>query len=201
MYKNPWFTLIVGLILGIAVGYVLAERQAIPRAGQAPGPGGGQAAMPAGHPPVPADGAAIAQRERLQEQARELERLLAQSPEDHRLMVALGNLYYDASEWAEARSWYERALQQEDGDPDVLTDLAVVYRNLAQPEQALASLDRAMELAPEHWQAAYNKVVVLHFDLHRHDEAEAALARLKELAADNPEIPDLSRLEQEVTGS
>ena len=25
MFKNPWFTLVIGLMLGLALGYVLAE--------------------------------------------------------------------------------------------------------------------------------------------------------------------------------
>jgi hypothetical protein len=41
---------------------------------------------------------------------------------------------------------------------------------------------------------------VLQFDLHRHDEAAAALARLKEIAATNSDVPDLSGLETEVAG-
>jgi tetratricopeptide (TPR) repeat protein len=157
--------------------------------------------LPEGHPPVAGDGTEIARRQRLQQEAAELEALLAQSPDDPRLMVNLANLYYDAAQWANARVWYERALQTGEPDPDVITDLAVVYRNLEQPETALETLDRAIELAPEHWQAVYNRVVILHFDLHRHDEAVSSLERLKEIAAANPDVPDLSRLEQQVTGS
>jgi tetratricopeptide (TPR) repeat protein len=116
-------------------------------------------------------------------------------------MVGLGNLYFDAGRWTEARLWYERAIEIEGGDPNVLTDLAVVYRNLQQPERSLALLDQAIAISPGHWQAVYNKVVVLHFDLHRHDEAAAALARLKEIKSSNPEVPDLSTIEAEVMGS
>jgi tetratricopeptide (TPR) repeat protein len=83
----------------------------------------------------------------------------------------------------------------------VITDLAVVYRNLQQPERSLALLDQAIGIAPDHWQAVYNKLIVLHFDLHRHDEAASALARLKEIKASNPEVPDLSSIEAEVMGS
>ena len=44
------------------------------------------------------------------------------------------------------------------------------------------------------------KVVVLQFDLHRHDEAKAALERLQEIKRSNPEVPDISRLEKQVVG-
>ena len=103
MLKNPFFTSILGLIVGIAVGYVLAERQAVPpqKAMSSPAAQGG--ALPEGHPQVPVDGTEIAKRQQVQQQVAELEGMLAQSPEDHRLMVAIGNLYYDASMWPNAR--------------------------------------------------------------------------------------------------
>lgn len=96
--------------------------------------------------------------------------------------------------------WYERSLELEAADPNVVTDLAVVHRNLQQPDRSLELLDQAIAMDAEHWQAYYNKVIVLQFDLHRHDEAAATLARLKEIAATNREVPDLSGLEAEVLG-
>ena len=32
MQRNPWFTLVVGIIAGLVLGYLLAERQTIPPA-------------------------------------------------------------------------------------------------------------------------------------------------------------------------
>jgi tetratricopeptide (TPR) repeat protein len=200
MTKNPWFTLILGLIVGLAFGYVLAERQAVPPARAMAASGAQGDALPQGHPPVAASGTEIASSQRAREQAAEIEEMLVQNPGDTRLMVALGNLYYDASQWSLARTWYEKAIAGGGSDPDVETDLAVVYRNLGEAELALDALERVVDSVPDHWQALYNKVVVLHFDLHRHDEAAAALAKLKELAASDSSVPDLSGLEAEVLG-
>jgi len=201
MHRNPWFTLILGLMVGLVLGYVFAERQAVPTAKAAPRPAGAaaQSGLPEGHPPVEA-GAGGAEAQRLSQQAAELQRMLAQSPDDPRLMVALGNLYFDGGRWTDARLWYERSLELEATDPNVLTDLAVVYRNLQQPDRALELLDLAIGTDAEHWQAWYNKVIVLQFDLHQHDEAAVALARLKEIAASDTDVPDLSSLEAEVAG-
>jgi tetratricopeptide (TPR) repeat protein len=205
VHKNPWFTLVLGAMVGLVLGYVLAERQQVPPAKAAARPqaagGAQQGGLPEGHPPINATSAGGGEAQRLAAQAAELESLLARTPNDPRLMVALGNLYFDAGRWPDSRQWYERALQIEGGDPNVITDLAVVYRNLQQPERSLALLDQAIGIAPDHWQAVYNKLIVLHFDLHRHDEAAAALARLKEIKATNPDVPDLSKIEAEVTGS
>jgi tetratricopeptide (TPR) repeat protein len=198
MIRNPWFTLILGLMVGIAVGYILGERQAVPPAPSLP-PATQGGALPDGHPPV--DEAAQAANQRLQQQVSEIQGLLNTSPDDPGLMAAMGNAFFDAQQWEDARVWYERSLQAAPGDPNVLTDLAVVYRNLKESERAVQLLDEVLAGHPEHWQALYNKVVILQFDLHQHDEAGAALRSLQELKKSNPSIPDLSGLEKEVLGS
>jgi tetratricopeptide (TPR) repeat protein len=137
----------------------------------------------------------------LDRQIAEIQTLLAQNPDDAGLMVALANTYFDAGSWPDARLWYERALADERNvDPNVITDLAVVYRNLGEPQRALELLDRATAMDENHWQAWYNKIVVMQFDLHDHDGAREALLRLKEIAAENPQVPDLAPIEREVMG-
>ncbi len=201
MLKRGWFLLVIGLIVGVVLGYVLAEQQTVLPV-KAPVAATGMEGLPPGHPPVEqgaqATGASDANRA-LARQAAELEQLLAQSPNDARLMIALGNLYFDAARWGDARNWYERSLEKSAGDANVLTDLAVVYRNLSQFDRSLELLDKAIALEPDHWQAWYNKVVVLHFDLHRHEEAMAAMKKLQQIKATNPEVPDLSSLEKELS--
>jgi tetratricopeptide (TPR) repeat protein len=204
MHRNPLFTLILGLMVGVVLGYVFAERQPVPPAqAEATRPvAADQAGLPQGHPPVGGPPAGESpEQQRLMQRAADLQQLLAQSPDDARLMVALANLYFDAGRWHEARIWYERSIEIEAADPDVVTDLAVVYRNLEQPDRALELLERSIQLSGDHWQSWYNKVIVLHFDLHRHEEAAEALERLKAIAAANPEVPDLSSLELELSGS
>jgi tetratricopeptide (TPR) repeat protein len=200
MVRNPWFTLVVGLMLGLTLGYVLAERQPVPPAkALVRGAAAESASLPEGHPPVP-DAAMDAGAPEVERQAAELRGLLAKSPGDFGLMVALGNLYFDAGRWEEARMWYEQGLEVRGGDANVLTDLAVAYRNLGQPERSLQILDQVVAAEPDHWQAWYNRVVVLHFDLHRHDEAEQALEKLETMAKTNPQVPDLSGIAAQVRG-
>ena len=205
MHRNPWFTLILGLMVGLIVGYVLAERQAVPpakaiRLGLSPQAAAQQGEeLPDGHPPV--DGASGADAQRLRQQVAELEGLLAANPNDAGLMAAMGNIYFDASRWPDARDWYEKALQGSSGDPNILTDLAVVYRNLGEFQRTIELLDQAIASDSGHWQAWYNKVVVYQFDLHQHDDAADALKTLQELKKGNSAIPDLSGLEGEVHGN
>jgi len=204
MHRNPWFTLILGLMVGLIIGYVLAERQPVPpakalRLGLSPQAAAQQGeGLPEGHPPV--DGASGAEAQRLRQQVAELEGLMASNPNDAGLMAAMGNIYFDASRWQEARDWYEKALQISSGDSNILTDLAVVYRNLGEFDRTIELLDQALAVEPGHWQAWYNKIVVYQFDLHQHDAAADALKTLQELKKSNPSIPDLSGLEKEVLG-
>lgn len=212
MFKNPWFTLLIGLMVGLALGYVFAERQAIPPgkalrlgAPQTSAQGGG---LPNGHPPV--DGSAPNPETRFfSQQITEIQGLMAQNPGDVGLVVALADAYFELARttgedihWQEARRGYERALAEGRGDDsDVLTDLAVVVRNLKQFDRSVELLDHAIAVDPDHWQAWFNKVIIMNFDLHDHDGARKAFLRLKGIAAENPEVPDLSRIEEEVMGS
>ena len=204
MHRNPWLTLVLGLMAGLVIGYVLAERQPVPpakaiRLGVNPQAAAEAQGLPEGHPPV--DGDSPAEAQRIRQQVAEIEGLLASNPNDAGLMAAMGNLYFDANRWQDAREWYEKSLQVSSGDPNVITDLAVVYRNLGQPQRTIELLDQAIAISSGHWQAWYNKVVVYQFDLHEHDAATEALKTLQELKKGNSAIPDLSGLEKEVFGS
>ena len=203
MFRNSWFTLVLGLMVGLILGYVFAEQQPVPPAKalrQGLGPAASQnESLPENHPPVEGQTAAASQQ--LRQQVSEIEGLLAANPNDSKLLAAMGNVYFDASRWDEARVWYERSLAVVPNDVNVMTDLAVAFRNLEQPQRTIELLDQALALRPDHWQALYNKVVVYQFDLHEHDLAAASLARLKELKQQNPSIPDLSAIEREVSGS
>ncbi len=204
MLFNKWVTLIVGLMIGLAVGYALAELQPVPPAralingmDEAQGQTGG---MPPGHPPVSTGTQAQAKDSAFAQEVHDLEGLLTKDPKNFDALRQLGNLYYDHSEWADAAAWYERARTIKPDDANLLTDLAVAYRNQHEPEKALTLLDHALKVDPSHWQALYNKVVVLNFDLHRHQEAVATLAQLKALKKTDTSIPDLSKLEKDVSG-
>lgn len=203
MPRGPLLAGVLGLLVGVALGHSLARIQPVPPAAKAPHqpspPGSTGRSHTEAHPPVVENSTAreVGTR-RLAEQAREIERQLAATPGDPHLMVALGNLYFDGGRWSDARNWYEQSLAVRPDDPDVLTDLAVVYRNLKQPETSLELLERAIRVAPDHWQAWYNTTAVLGLDLGRSDEATRALERLKGIAATEPAVPDLAPLEAQL---
>jgi len=211
MFKNPWFTLVIGLMVGLALGYVFAERQAIPpgkalRLG-APAAAAQDPNLPDGHPPFD-EGGPSSETKFFEQQIAEIQGRIAQNPGEVGLKVEMGNAFFELarttgnpSYWRESQVWYETALAEgRSDDPDVLTDLGVVLRNQEQYDRSLEILNRAIAVSPEHWQAWFNKVIVLNFDLHDHDGAREAFGRLKEIAARNPDVPDLTGIEAEVMG-
>ena len=79
---------------------------------------------------------------------------------------------YDIGDWQRAVELYNHYLELKPDDPDVLTDLGIAYRQMAQFDQALGRFKEAQKAAPDHWQSYYNEVVVLAFDMKRLDEAQ-----------------------------
>lgn len=205
MIRNPLITGVAGVLLGFFVGFVVGQRQ-----GVVPQAGGGRMGDPhagiPGAPPLPGmppqgfDGghSTAAGNQQLLEAARELERLLAEDPNNYQHLVQMGNVQYDLGNWPKAVDFYERARAIRDDSPDVMTDLAVAYRESGQPAKAIELLDRAADMKPEHWQSRYNAAVVRLFDFNDTAGALQELAELKTLRGIIKDIPDLAPLEQEI---
>lgn len=135
---------------------------------------------------------------RLLEQARQLDTLIANDPNNYTHLVQMGNVQYDLGNYLKARDFYEKARAIRDDSADVLTDLGVCYRETNQPERAVQLFDRAADLAPEHWQSRYNAAVVYLFDLNDPDGAQQEIDRLKDLQPRPKDMPDLSSFETQI---
>lgn len=114
----------------------------------------------------------------------ELEQAVIKSPDDVVAWVHLGNLYFDTDQPKEAIRAYEKALTLKPAQPDVLTDLGVMYRAIHEHDKALATFDKALAANPKHQVAMFNKGIVLLHDLKRTKEAVAAW---RALLAVNPD--------------
>lgn len=79
--------------------------------------------------------------------------------------IQLGNLYFDTNQPGKAIVAYNKALEINQGLPDVWTDLGVMYRSNRQFKEAIAAFDRAITLNPGMEQAYFNKGIVLVYDL------------------------------------
>jgi len=205
MVRNPLITAIAGLLVGFFVGFVVGQGQpAAPAPQAAADPHAGVPGAPpltgAQNPPPDGGRTAATGNPQLMEQARELDRLLAQDANNYAHLVQMGNVQYDMQNYPKAADYYEKARAIKDDSPDVMTDLGVCYREMRKSEKAIELFDMAADAAPEHWQSRYNAVVVRLFDMSDLGGAQGELDKLQRLRKERPDlgIPDLSGLEQEI---
>lgn len=185
----------VGVLAGFAAAYAYLDRvpqaaavaAADPHAGltgvgpgatrDLPGSGGGQ-------PSLAAD--PVAQR-----RLADLEAAAAKEPANYALQVQLGNVAYDVESWQKAVDAYERALKLQAGDPNVLTDLGVAYRNLGNGSKALEMFGKALAREPSHWPAAFNQAIVYGIDRGDRARAKEILNKIKK---EHPEVKSIDGL-------
>ncbi|QGN55110.1 aspartyl/asparaginyl beta-hydroxylase domain-containing protein [Novosphingobium sp. Gsoil 351] len=87
--------------------------------------------------------------------------LLIERPDDAEAANALGNLALSAGDVQAARSFLERAVNADPGQPALLFNLAAACSGCDDPLAALSALDRALAADPYFVQALYQKGVVL----------------------------------------
>jgi len=166
--------LAVGALLGFGAGYLA---------------GGG------GRPQAPAPRAASSASDG--DRVASLQRELDRDPENPELLTRLGNLHYDREEWDRAIELYERARRKAPKNAALLTDLGAAHRNRGEFQLAVSYFRKAREANPEHWQAILNEVLVEAFD--RKDSAAAQKA-FDDLKRQFPQIPNLDRIQAQISG-
>jgi Flp pilus assembly protein TadD len=200
--KDHVLFLVIGLLGGFLLGYVghevMASRQPAPARADSVAAAGGPQGMPQGMPqgtpqgtpPAGAQGGGPGV-----EQVQQLRAHVEKNPNDSRAVRELANLNYDIGNWQRAAELYGQFLKLVPDDVDVMTDLGACLRNMGKSAEALAVLQRAKAKNPQHWQARYNEVLILGFDLGRLEEAAVAAAELRSLEPGNP---DVTRLADEI---
>ncbi len=196
MTRDNALFILLGILVGFIAGYLMHEVMA---ARQPPRLVHGEAGpvapgAPAGQPgaPAPPQGTDPPRVQQTQQEMRGLEQYLAANPEDAEAALRLANLSFDVRNWARCAEMYRRYLELRPGDPDVLSDLGVCYREMGEAERALEVFDRAQEIEPDHWQSRFNQVVVLAFDRRDFDAAERVLDELRALQPGNPDVEALA---------
>lgn len=173
--RLPILPLLVGALLGFIGGYFAAG-------------GGRPSAAPAGgDASAPGDGGRI----------EELERAVERDPENPQLLTALGNAWFDREDWDRAIAAYEKARRKAPEDAGLLSDLGAAYRNRGKFSRAVSLFERARKSDPDHWQSLLNLVLVHAYDL---KDPAAAQRSFDELKRRYPEIPDLDRIQERISG-
>ena len=190
----------IGILVGFIAGYLMHEvmsnrqpprltpemrAQIVVPGGEQGGPAPAEAAP--GAAPAAGGGTGPAVQE-----VQKLKDYVAKNPNDAQAVRQLADLNFDIRNWQRAQELYRHYLKLKPDDADVLTDLGISYRETKEYDQALKHFTKAQKVAPDHWQAYYNQVVVLAFDLKKMDEANQVLAKLQQMQPGNPDVEKLA---------
>ena len=152
--------IIIGVIVVVAVGYLIMNR---PAPSEPPPPAmTGDAQNPHGGDMDGMMGA------------------LANMPTDYASLVQMGNQSMDQGNFAVAAECYKRALAQEGGSSDVRTDYGACLHGMGLPQRALEEFQRVLTEDPAHTIANYNMGVVF-FSINQPDSAKTYFTKYIEL--------------------
>ena len=99
-----------------------------------------------------------------EEETRALERVLEKDPNNLETIISLGNRYFDLHQYRKAIDLYSRALTIDPRNPDVRTDMAIMYRGLKEYDTAVKELRQAAAQSPGHVNSRYNLGIILLHD-------------------------------------
>lgn len=167
-------TLVLGLYLGSLLPGVIEEINAP----SPPSESREIAASPVTEPETASPASELALR------LEELEAVAAKKPYDVKVLIEIGNLYFDTRQPSAAIKAYEKALELSPQNPDVWTDLGIMYRETGDFKRAVECFRKASAIDPAHRNALYNEGVVLSSDL---GDKEGAANAWEKLLKYNPD--------------
>ena len=173
---------VAGMCFGLILGWVLATQEA-----NRPNPFVSAPAPAAAPAPAPA---ATNQRQPppLDEtKVKALQTAIEKDPKNAANYAQLGNVYFDAEQWAQAIDSYQRSLKLDPDNPDVSTDLGVSYYYTNRTDEALAQFEHSLKIRPNHTKTLLNKGIVLAFGKENLQAAADEWKKVVALAPDSPE--------------
>lgn len=179
MSKETILVGIVALVAGLVIGLLIGQKSST---------------APAGKPasaPAPAQVPTV----NLQQKLNELKSIVAREPGNRQAWVALGNEYFDSNQFMNAIEAYDKALELEPNDANVMTDQGVMFRRLGWFDRAITNFTKANEIDPSHSTSIFNLGIVYRYDVQDFAKAKEAWTRFLEI---NPNGPGSDRVRQEL---
>ena len=158
--KQAYILASICLLLGVVIGYLARGSSA----SQSPGSSAAAAANPsemlgatpsATQQPTPEQLAKMA----AQQVAPLLEQLKTQ-PDDIGLLTNIANFYYDARQYDDAISYYQKVLKLQPENADVRSDMATCYWYKNDADTAIKEFEKTLTYAPGHANTLFNLGVV-----------------------------------------
>jgi tetratricopeptide (TPR) repeat protein len=107
----------------------------------------------------------------------------------------LGNLYFDTDQPKEAIEAYSRYLAVKPDNPDVRTDMGIMYRKLGQFDRAIEEFRKAAQSDPKHTNSRYNIGLVL---LHDKQDIKGAIKAWEEYLKVDPNSEKAQRIRAQI---
>jgi len=171
------FTFAGGVVLGLIIGVLIF--------GGGPSGGGSPVATSVAPQQPQVD------KIKLQREISQLEELIKTDPKNYQAWKQMADKLFDIGEPADSIKAYSTALDLDDSDPNVWTDMGVMYRQVGDFTKALEAFDTAIERGPNHTISRLNRGVVLVYDLQRVDEGIAAWESFLKLQPTGPQADDV----------
>lgn len=109
------------------------------------------------------------------------EKILAQDPKNLNAWISLGNDYFDTEQAQKAINAYNKALEIQPNNPNVLTDQGVMFRKVGWYDKALLNFEKAQKIDPRHVQSLFNTGIVYAVDLKDHVKARPYWKKILEI--------------------
>jgi len=188
-------TAILAIVIAFVVGFVSGATIAILKV-----KGGGEKAaimqkpqtspqmapMPTPPGPSPAD---------LSLKIQTLKDIVKKDPKNLPAWVELGDLYFDGDQPREAIEAYSQYLAIKPDNPDVRTDMGIMFRKVGEFDRALEEFKRAAQSDPKHINSRYNIGIVL---LHDKQDIKGAINAWEEYLKVDPRSERAERIRGQI---
>jgi cytochrome c-type biogenesis protein CcmH/NrfG len=118
---------------------------------------------------------------------------LQSNPQNPDLLTRIGNVYYDAQQYAVAVEYYTRTLKLKPSDAAVRTDLATAYWYMGNADSAIAEFNKALAYEPNNPNTLFNLGIV---EWKGKMDASGASDAWRRLLAANPNYEAKDKVEQ-----
>jgi cytochrome c-type biogenesis protein CcmH/NrfG len=128
-------------------------------------------------------------------QIKTLKEIVKKDPKNLPGWVELGNLYFDTDQPKEAIEAYSQYLAVKPDNPDVRTDMGIMYRKLGQFDKAIEEFRKAAQSDPKHVNSRYNIGLVL---LHDKQDIKSAIKAWEDYLKVDPNSERAQRIRAQI---
>ena len=188
-------TVILAIVVAFLVGFISGATVAIlkgTKGAEKPAVVQKPQMAPAG---VPAPGPPARDSIEVASQIKTLREIVKKDLKNLHAWVELGNLYFDTDQPKEAIEAYSQYLAVKPDNPDVRTDMGIMYRKLGQFDKAIEEFRKAAQSDPKHVNSRYNIGLVL---LHDQQDIKSAIKAWEDYLKVDPNSERAQRIRAQI---